>query len=195
MEEGLEMGEGREGAEFEVGSGGGEGFEVLEEQLVCAFVSQRWLERTLASSSHSPSGSSFSSRRTKSVSTLAAPRSSFRFFFSSTALVSSVPKSKRWLVPGRVGRKKGARSGALGASLGLFRCFRGQTASASAIGVQEGAGTNLNRLQVEQRLPARPRHERKREQSLGELVGRGVGLNVLPADRSCKSREGCTRSI
>lgn len=136
VQEGLKVRDGSQRSDFEVDVRRRERFKVFEEGLVCGVArclrSETACEgATARPDSQGPSLSSASNRRTKSVST-ADPlkKSSFRFAGAASlaaACLSSPldgsPKSKRLSTPGKVGRKKGARSGAFGASFGLFRAL------------------------------------------------------------------------
>jgi hypothetical protein len=70
-------------------------------------------------------------RRVKSVSKN-DDRGANRFEAFSVSALFPVDKSNRVSRPATVGKKKGARSAAFGASLGLFRCYL----SAFALGEQ-----------------------------------------------------------
>lgn len=102
--------------------------------------------------------------------------------FSPSLPLDEVPKSKRWSTPGSVGRKKGARSSAFGASFGLLRCCKVWIKGQHSAMRSDIVKAHLDGLEVEQRLPARSRHQGQRQQLLGELIRRRIRLHIVPVD-------------
>jgi hypothetical protein len=85
---------------------------------VCAIA------KTKTAASQSPLVSAVFSKVTSSLSTSAALRPSRLVVPSAFSFCLGMSlKSKRVSFPGRVGRKKGARSGAFGGWIGRFRCY------------------------------------------------------------------------
>lgn len=139
VEERVEVRDGRQGADLEVDVGRRQRLEVLEEALVCTRVGAResvlgareGVRGTRGGDAQLPSRFSPIMRRTNSVSMLEPiAKSSLRLSdalpvsaFLSLSPAAPAPKSNRVSTPGSVGRKNGARSGALGASLGLLRAL------------------------------------------------------------------------
>lgn len=114
----------------------------------------------------------------KSLSTNADEKSA-RIPVSSSPFVgmsNRVPRPSSRLVT--VGKKKGACSAALGASLGLFRTCRGFR----AISLRYSVGyrtTYPDGIQVEQGLPFRSRHQGQGHHFLRDLIRCGVNVLVF----------------
>lgn len=125
----------------------------------------------------SPCASSASSFWKNILSVSANVLSNLRVLFFSFSL-SFGGGAKRVSTPGRVGKKNGAFSGALGGSLGLLRCCQSMHVGLRRVRII--GEKYLYNFYIQERLPARTREQRERDQlsvklrRSGEHIDRGI---------------------